>query len=101
MPPWLNRRLWVDALWWTDRAVALPFASRTVKDVASYFGYEYVECSLDGRTVGSWYGQFLSEGKPFDVSRVRTYNRDDVRALRRIVESVLILAKTGSLLAPP
>jgi len=93
LPSWLNRELWVDAMWWTDRAFALPFRSRTIKDVAAYFGYEYVERQLDGLTVGSWYQSFLNEQTHFDVSRVLTYNRDDVEALRRVVESILTLAK--------
>src|SRR5207249_3549870 len=47
-PSWLRRDLWTDALWWTDRAFALPFQSRTIKEVAAYFGYQYVEQGLDG-----------------------------------------------------
>jgi hypothetical protein len=94
LPPWLSRSRWVDAMWWSDRAYALPFRSRSIKDVSAYFGYQYRERGLDGMTVGSWYSQYLMSKTPFDVAKVLVYNRDDVHALRRAVHSIITLSKS-------
>lgn len=93
VPMWLDRARWVDAMWWTDRAFALPFRSRSIKDVSAYFGYAYEEAMLDGMTVGGWYSSYLRFEKSFDVARVLVYNRDDVRALRHVVSSIRALAQ--------
>jgi hypothetical protein len=95
-PSWLDRAMWIDAMWWADRAYALPFRSRSIKDVSAYFGYAYAEGKLDGMTVGAWYSMYLRSKEPFDVPRVRIYNRDDVQALRRVVGAIrkLVLAES-------
>jgi hypothetical protein len=91
-PKWLDRKLWLDAMHWTSRAFALPLSSLSVKSVSAYFEYKYAEADLDGLTVGSWYQNYLSGGRQFPVARVKLYNRDDVEAVRHVVETLQRIA---------
>lgn len=91
-PGWLGKEMWLDAMWWTYTAFVLPLQSMSVKRVSEYFEYKYAEDLLNGLQVGCWYQNYLGSGEPFDVSRVRVYNRDDVEAVRHIVKAVQRLA---------
>jgi len=91
-PKWLDRSRWVDAMQWMNRAFALPLSSLSVKSVSSHFGYQYSEDQLDGLTVGWWYQSYLSSGQAFPVARVKTYNRDDVEAVRHVVKTIQCVA---------
>jgi Icc-related predicted phosphoesterase len=91
-PRWLDKAMWLDAMWWTHGAFVLPLGSLSIKPVSEYFGYTYVEDQLTGFQVGYWYQNYLSRREPFDVSRVEVYNRDDVEALKHVVKVIQRLA---------
>ena len=98
---WLDPKRWMDASRWVQRVVALPLPDVKLKTVARHFGYRYRVDGLDGLTVGLWYSKYRQLGTRFDVRMVRSYNRDDVRAVEFIMRAVQELAATSETLVEP
>jgi hypothetical protein len=70
-----------------ERAVALPTASNELSAVAGQVGYEFSHPNMDGRDVASIYANCV-ENREEVPDRVFEYNRDDVLAVKEIVEWV-------------
>jgi Icc-related predicted phosphoesterase/uncharacterized protein YprB with RNaseH-like and TPR domain len=51
-------------------------------------GYEYEHTDLDGFVVGSRYTRYLLDGVEPDWDELISYNEDDVRALKSVVDSI-------------
>ncbi len=100
VPAWVDRS-WFDACAWMKRVVALPVDGAGLKSVAAHFGYVFAHVGIDGFTVGKWYTLYRDEGAPFDVAKVRSYNRDDVLAVEHVVRAVQKLARSKTVMIEP
>lgn len=68
-----------------ENCVALPKSSNKLSAVAEHVGYDFAYPSMDGIDVARAYLDSVRDGK--DVpEKVFKYNRDDVHAVREIVE---------------
>jgi Icc-related predicted phosphoesterase/uncharacterized protein YprB with RNaseH-like and TPR domain len=68
-----------------ERSVALPTTSNELSAVAGQVGYEFSRPNMDGRDVASIYANCVENGEEVP-DRVFQYNRDDVLAVKEIVE---------------
>jgi hypothetical protein len=100
-PRWLQDERWMNACAWVERVVALPLPDSKLTTVARYFGYERAFTDLSGLEVGLQYSRYREAGTPFDVKKVRAYNRDDVLALEHVVRGVQALVASGTTLVEP
>jgi hypothetical protein len=89
LPNWLESDWdWVDVCTWTKRALILPLESAKLKVVAPWCGFQFRHVGLEGVDVGKMYARWRDERVPFDVDLIRSYNKDDVLAVRHIVQHV-------------
>ena len=101
LPPWLALGSWFDAGAWVNRVVALPIDGGDLKSVARYFGYPFADTGISGFMAGNWYALYRKFGVPFDVRKVRAYNRDDVFAVEHVVRAVKSLGASTDVLVEP
>lgn len=100
-PAWLANTAWFDASAWVKRVVALPIDAGSLKSVARHFAYPFADHGIDGFRAGCWYTDYRDKGVPFDVAKVRAYNRDDVAAVEHVVRAVQELARAGTAYVEP
>jgi len=65
-----------------------PFNRYKLDVVASALGFEYQDPTVDGFVVGSQYTRYLLDGEEPDWDRLKQYNRDDVIALKTVVDQI-------------
>jgi Icc-related predicted phosphoesterase len=68
-----------------ERSIAMPTEGYTLSDVAGHAGYEFTYPSMAGDDVASIYMNCIDRGEVVP-DKVFEYNRDDVLAVRSIVE---------------
>lgn len=88
-PPSLLRS--VDCLPALRSSLALPTKGLGLKEAAECFGYRFAHPEIDGWTVAYEYQQAVRTGQPVP-EHLLAYNRDDVLALRFLVQEVERLA---------
>jgi Icc-related predicted phosphoesterase len=89
LPNWLESDWdWVDACQWTKRALILPLESAKLKVVAPWCGFQFRHVGIEGVDVGKMYARWRDDRVPFDRDLIRSYNKDDVMAVRHIVQYV-------------
>lgn len=81
----------VDCLPDLRRTLALPTRGLTLKEAVEYLGYRFAYPELDGLDVALEYERAIRSGQPVP-ERLLAYNRDDVLALRFLVQEVERLA---------
>ncbi len=72
-------------------SLALPTRRMGLKDASACFGYSFAHPEIDGWQVAYDYQKAIQFGKPVP-ERLLAYNRDDVLALRFLVQQVEQLA---------
>jgi predicted RecB family nuclease len=77
----------VDCLPALRRSIALPSPGFSLTEAASDFGYSFAYPEIDGWRVAYEYQQAIQLGKPIP-EHLLAYNRDDVLALRFLVQEV-------------
>ncbi len=82
-----------DCLRVLDRSLALPTPGFGLKEVAMCLGYRFAYPEIDGWKVAYEYQQAVHHSSPVP-DRLLAYNRDDVLALRFLVQEVEKLAAT-------
>lgn len=83
-----------DCLSTLRRCLALPTSSLGLKEAAACFGYHFAHPDLDGFGVGYEYQRAIQAGNSVP-ERLLAYNRDDVLALRFLIQEVEKLAATS------
>ena len=81
----------VDCLPALRRSLALPTGGLGLKEAVECFGYRFAHLELHGWAVAYEYQQAIRYGRPVP-ERLLAYNRDDVLALRFLVQEVERLA---------
>lgn len=81
----------VDCLPALRSSLALPTRRMGLKDASACFGYSFAHPEIDGWQVAYDYQKAIQFGKPVP-ERLLAYNRDDVLALRFLVQQVEQLA---------
>jgi len=62
-----------------------------LKELGPYFGYEWIDPSISGVTVGMEYSNFLEHGIELDWDKYLEYNKDDVMATLHALKALLNL----------
>ncbi len=68
--------------------IALPVSSYSVKSVAPFFGFNWRQQDVDGRSAMLLYWQYLQDGRREPMAKVVMYNTDDCRAMEAVVEGL-------------
>jgi Icc-related predicted phosphoesterase/uncharacterized protein YprB with RNaseH-like and TPR domain len=62
-----------------------------LKQLGPYFGYEWVDPTIDGAIVGMEYSNYLVNGTEIDWRKYCEYNKDDVMATLHVLNNLLEL----------
>lgn len=100
-PAWLDGAMWFDACGWVRRNVALPSRGYQLRDVATYFNFEYRHPELNGLIAGERYMSYCWFNVAFDVEQLKDYNADDVLAVEHVTQSIQTLLNSGELVVEP
>jgi Icc-related predicted phosphoesterase/uncharacterized protein YprB with RNaseH-like and TPR domain len=76
----------LDLLTTLRRCLALPLYSWSLKDVASWCGFDGYSGDIDGFEVGFRYEEYRRQGVTLPIEEIARYNLEDVQALAFVAE---------------